>query len=335
LSLPGCTKFSAIGINSCGLILAVLTTLLFEYFPSHEKTGDPLLINGDFLAITEGWHFSKDLRTTPGYLADGLLELRNDSPGRDLLARQNFSIPDSRQIILTGYGIELAGTEQGENPKEVPTIAVVGRSTKGNMIGGSDYILFRESGTRSFDELAKVITIPIHFLEARIEAEFVGGTGLFRVDRLSAFEAKKIKLHDYGRYGLLLAWSILWLITGMTLLKLSLTAALGFVTLLGLLIFLPESLKVEILAPADALLKIGSFDHLALFILGTIGVRLLFPIANPGLLLFSIITFATASETLQYFTSHREPLVLDWVFNQIGILIGFSLITAIRQIRAP
>jgi VanZ family protein len=98
---------------------------------------------------------------------------------------------------------------------------------------------------------------------------------------------------------------------------------------------LPENLKVQILAPADALLKMGSFDHLALFMLGTIGVRLLFPVANPGLLVFSFFTFATTSETLQYFTSHREQLVLDWVFDLIGIRMGLSLIAAIRHIRTP
>jgi hypothetical protein len=192
LNLHGCTKFAAISINSCGLILAALTILLFEYFPSHEKTGEPLLINEDFLSSTEGWHFSRDLRTTPGYLADGFLELRNDLPGRDLLARQTIAIPDSRQIILTGYGIELTDTEQGENPKQVPTIAVIGRDAEGNFIGGSNYLLLRESGTRSIDELARTITLPAHFLEARIEAEFVGGTGLFRIDRISAFEARDI-----------------------------------------------------------------------------------------------------------------------------------------------
>ncbi|MDA0273156.1 MAG: VanZ family protein, partial [Proteobacteria bacterium] len=78
-----------------------------------------------------------------------------------------------------------------------------------------------------------------------------------------------------------------------------------------------------------------SFDHLAPFMLATIGVRLLFPVANPGLLVLSFITFATASETLQYFTSHREPLVLDWAFDLLGILMGLSLIAAIRHIRAP
>jgi len=328
-------KFAAISINSCGLILAGLTILLFEYFPGHEKTGEPLLINGDFQSSTEGWHFSKDLRTTPGYLADGFLELRNDLPGRDLLAKQTIAIPESRQIILTGYGIELTDTEQGENPKQVPTIAVVGRDAEGHFMGGSNHLLLRESGTRSIEELSRVITLPAHFLEARIEAEFVGGTGLFRIDRISAFEAKDIRLHNYARYILFIVWFTLILITTITLLKLSLTATLGFITALGLLVLLPETLKVQILAPADALLKMGSFDHLALFMLGTIGVRLLFPVAKPGLLVCSFITFATASETLQYFTSHREPLVLDWAFDLVGILAGLSLIEAIRHIRAP
>ena len=107
-----------------------------------------------------------------------------------------------------------------------------------------------------------------------------------------------------------------------------------------LLLLIPEAVKQRILNTMEIPDSGISLDHILLFFFSTILILRGFLTAGIPLLqvVVSLLIFSLATEMLQYFTSHRDPLITDGVTNIVGILIGviaFRLIRLTSILRTP
>lgn len=177
--------------------------------------------------------------------------------------------------------------------------------------------------------ISKIIHIPDEFSEIRVESELTGGTGTFLVERISLKEVESRFPVKLLTYLLLACWLIVGVgvIVALTRLRMWLT---GFIlSLVGILLLLiSETFKLEILGRLEVwILGINNFavDHLLLFFTATLIICYNTnhkQITGIRQLLFSLVSFSLATEAMQYYTSHRDPRLLDSLINIAGISLA-------------
>lgn len=312
------------------LLLSLLTVLLFGMLSAYRAVGPDLVRGGEFESM-EFWQLSRTLREQANPISNGVIHLEAHHASQDILARQRLEIPASRQLLVLASGVEVYNGASTSSSSGLPTIAVVGRDAAGRLVGGFDNVILRQAGTLKIDTISQTVQVPVDHSEIWLELEINGGTGVLRVDRLQAFEAELIPWVAAVRQVLAVIW------IGLTLMALFFlwnTSKVGSIGLLGVLM-----LTVVFPSPWESIMSSGLYemtfglrnvglDHGVVFFLGTVASYGLFP-RNAHYswdihfaILLSWLALASSTESLQYFTGTRIPLLSDWVANLLGIMMA-------------
>lgn len=316
------------------LVLAFCTVLLFTVLPAYRAIGTGLIRGGDFDSLAD-WRLSKALKTRDGLVQDGVLKLQPTFAGEDLLVRQLIDIPASRQVLIIARGVEITlpdspSTDQ-KAAQALPTIALVGRSSSGRLVGGFDNILVRSDTDIIIRESQKFVRIPADHVELWFEVEFNGGVGTLLVDQVQAFEAQAISWAHWARQLLGLGWIALASLVLISFWRLSKVGLGLYIALMSLLIILPAPWGLMMMDESEWL-ALG-LDHVGLFFVFALMSYFLFGKDDPRSLIVPWFAAATSTECLQFYSNYREPLLSDWYSNLVGLTLAGLIILLIRRFR--
>ncbi|MFT7218687.1 MAG: hypothetical protein ACI8Z1_000298 [Candidatus Azotimanducaceae bacterium] len=321
-------------MSAAALILAFCTVLLFAVLPAYKAIGTDLIRGGDFDSLT-GWRLSNALKTGDGLVQDGVLKLLPTFAGEDLLVRQLIDIPASRQVLIIARGVEITVSDPPSTGQKaaqaLPTIALVGRSSSGRLVGGFDNILVRSDTDIVIRESQKVVLIPADHEELWFEIEFHGGMGTLLVDQVQAFEAQAINWVHWARQLLGLGWIALASLVVISFWRLSKVGLGLYIALMSLLIILPAPWGLMMM-DENEWLALG-LDHVGLFFVFALMSYFLFGKDDPGSLMVPWFAAATSTECLQFYSSYREPLLSDWYSNLVGLILAGLIIFLMARFR--
>ncbi len=283
-----------------------------------------LLVNPSFSQGSVGWSMSTLAEVTD----EGVLVLDNPLPGSSRYAWQMLKAPSSGYLRICAEA-DIRNVQRGPEVWHKARVDVLGREPGGDWKWDFPNTLFSVTGTVQFVDYCKVIPVPESYPELRVEAELTGGTGVFRLNGISAREARPRDAVVHLSRGLLAGWILLGAAGLFMLLRKGMVFSTGVALFaLGLLVWLPESVKHSLLdgtglgtatlggLPLDHLLLVFPASWMVLYESRWRGMPFL-----PVLIL--LVTFAVSTECIQYYSNHRNPQLLDAVANLVAI--GFSV----------
>jgi hypothetical protein len=287
----------------------------------YSDVGTELLENHSFEAGLSGWRSSRGLEKD--HL--GRVDLSNWKTSAGKYIHQTLSKPASG-IVRISADAQISNVTLGPAVWQSARIDVLGREAEGEWRWDFDNTLFQKTGTHVLRNTSKIIHIPDEYSEIRVEAELDGGTGSYIVERISLSEVESKYPVRFLAYLLLACWLILGIGIIAALARLQMWVTVFALCLTStLLLLISESLKLEITVRLEYLVP-GvndlAFDHLLLFFLLTTILCYnvsITQISDIWPLLISLVIFSLATEALQYYTSHREPRLLDTFANIAGI----------------
>jgi hypothetical protein len=320
-------------ICSITLLLSLLTTVLYETVDRYADVGGELLENHSFDAGLTGWHPSRNVNKNQRRLID--LSNWKSSEGHDI--RQILPKPSSGMVRISA-DVTTINVETGPKSWQRARIDVLGRKANGKWQWDFPNTLFRATGTSQLRDISTVIKIPDEFTELRVQAELTGGTGTFLVDRISLKEVKERLLIIVLSYLLLACWVVLGTVVIVLMVRMRMWIPATIILTAGtLLLLIPDTIKTSILNKFEKLIPAIShlpLDHLFLFMMATFVIYYTShgkPATHLWKIAFGLITFSFASEALQYFTNHRDPLLRDLAANVAGITLGILVYLAAKR----
>jgi uncharacterized membrane protein required for colicin V production len=298
----------------------------------YRDVSGELLENHSFEAGLSGWHSSQNLDMSQS----GTVNLSNWKPSEGHFIHQTLSKPASG-IVRISADAQIGNVKIGPEVWHSARIDVLGREAEGDWRWDFANTLFQETGTLAMRDISKIIHIPVEFSEIRVESELTGGTGTYLVGRISLTEVESRFSVRLLTYLLLACWLLLGVAIIVALVRLQMWLE-GLILSLAsiLLLLISETFKQEILGRLEVWIPgINNFavDHLLLFFAATIIIcyninyKQISDIRN---VVFSLVTFSLATEALQYYTSHREPRLLDSLTNIAGISLAALIFLAHR-----
>lgn len=319
--------------NSVALLLSLLTWLLYEKVDHFTDVGDELLQNHSFESGLAGWHSSRNVDKDQVHTVN----LSNWKSTEGHYIHQSLVNPAS-SIVRISADIEIVNVKIGPEGWQSARIDVFGRETGGKWRWDFPNTLFQETGTLKLRNISKVIHIPDEYSEIRVESELTGGTGTFLIERISLTEVESLLSVKLLTYLLLACWLALGLGSTIGLISLKMWLPSTTMAFIGvLLLLIQESFKLEILQRLEEWIPVINnfpFDHLFLFFMATLIICFSTSGKQNAALwqvVFSLVTFSLATEVLQYFTTHREPRLLDSIMNLVGILSATLLFLFIQS----
>lgn len=318
--------------NGVAMLLCLSTFVLFEKVEHHTDIGGELLQNPTFENGLAGWHFSGNVDKNQ----QQVINLSNWKPDEGHYISQTLAKPASSMVRISA-DIELIDVIIGEEDWQSARIDILGREKGGEWRWDFRNTLCKETGTSRLRNISEVIVIPAAYSEIRVESELSGGTGTFLVDRISLNEVEPRSSIKFLTHLLLVCWIAVGIAVIGALLQSKMWLPAVLMSMVGILLLLiSEGFKLEILDRLENWIP-GSgnlpFDHFFLYL--TASLIMCFSVdrlqkKGLWLVVLSLTTFSLSTEMLQYYTSHRDPRLLDGITNVIGILTGAMVLLIFR-----
>ena len=323
------------------LIMTCATLLLHEWVPPYLPNGGELL--------TEDWH----ARTTQAGridIEDGTITLHSTSAQVDTGVVQYIApvVPDT--ILMLSADARSTAVVAGTKPWHQARLLLIQHNGQRNRWDLS-IAAISLIGTQPWENHRAYFTVAPDTQNIRVMAELSHATGSLQLKNIHLVPVSENPAYFWIQSGLLVSWSILFLlllgtclsISGHTFLK-RLTLALAFATIvIGTTLpgkiknQISEEVTAQIHADDQSFKAILPWDlskvwHVVVFFL--LGLTLKATLKQSWFIhLIILILLATGTELAQLFISNRSPLITDSLIDVAGGLGGLMLMTLFLRIK--
>jgi hypothetical protein len=338
------------------LILAIITSVFFNYIGLYIKSGPELIENAGFSDGIDGWHYIGQ-EGSMAIESSNTVRLHSDDGASSPRIIQIIRNPERFKLLMLSGEIRTEDVRGGISGWHKARLILGSYDADDRWIPVEHNVAALE-GDNSWKLYSRVFRIPVEAEIVRVTAQLARSSGSMWVRGISLKEAVKKPIYRY--------WSLLYPVWFIFLLWLLLPAIAGCkgillkgVALLIIAAIIYGTLSTEMgsLQPAGGekpavesasgqerqerpsvkdhliskinLLKkeldINKVGHFILFAL--LLIILASGSGHRGIerVLLSLVIFAAATEMMQFFVENRTPLVRDWLTDISGLAAGFVI----------
>ena len=324
--------------------------------PRYNLNKKEWLQNGNFLKGLHGWETVLNAGKISLHSGDAILENFDSSQNISLL--QSVLIPHGIKTQRLSVDVLTQDLVEGNAPWETARFLILAIDDQKRKLRHYPHQYKLNPTGGNWYNLSYVYQVPPQAVELVVGVELLATTGTVKIRKMSLMTLEEGKWFRLYANLLLAIWLIAIVWIGSTLLHFfnSQTIGLSFVffcSFIAICIAIPASTKNLFLGMIWNLISeylpflirslpeyfsqsehqapiypfpLPKFGHFVLFaILG----MFFHPKETPSPLLkslFPMMLFAASSEVLQYFTLGRSPLLMDWLIDVTGMILGFLFV---------
>ncbi len=325
------------------LLLIGLTLGVFLSQERYQHNGQLLLAEPLLSEGLEGW--TTNGQVTFNGTTDGGVALENDDLESRTYLRRDVDLPPGLTLVNLEATVSTEDVVSGEEIWQSARIYLVQRDQEGQALWKEPHNLFTFKGTRDGVRVQKVFPIPPSIDNATLSLELSNATGWMMVSDLKVYPVEERAAFQKMAMGLMVVWGAL-AITAAFMLVGSITSIwvkMGLGVTFGVLVaglFMPAPMRNALIEPLQTSygtalgIEPDMIGHCVVFTVMAFLVRLGRLGDSFVLHFFCWIVLASATEVLQLFTFDREPTVLDFLVDALGIVIGLTLAQIFKPFRS-
>ncbi len=314
------------------LILTAVTLAAFFLLERYQPAGDQLLAEEPFSTGFPGWTKKGDVT----FDDPGKVTLTNDDPEGRSFIKRTIDLPDGYTLAFLTATVSTESVAAGDDLWQRARIYFAQLDQDGKPDWTQPHNLFRLRGTKSVRTVSQVFPIPSSINQAVLSLEMNNATGQMTISDLKLYPVEEKP--DFRRIAifLMVAWAILCLFAAIAVFK-SIPSSKVRLALGGMLgifafgLFMPAPVRDALIAAlhipsgGEEGIEPDMIGHGIVFAIMAFLVRIGRPEDPIWLHLGCWTLIAIASETLQLFTFDRQPSLIDFLVDGVGVLLGLTL----------